>query len=267
MKKYFTFFRLCFQTGIQYRAAFVTGILTQVPWGLMECLAFKAIHDTSAEGFPMEFSALVSYIWLKEAFLVLLNTWAADNDIFDTIINGGVSYELCRPLSIYNMWFARSTGGRAAAAAMKCIPILLIAFFLPRPYNLILPEKPQNLLIFLLSLILGAGVTVAFCMLVYVLAFFTICPRGLRMMLMGAVDLLAGNVIPLPFFPQPIRGILEVLPFASMGNAPFRIYSGDIAGGAILRTVGLQLIWFLIFVGGGKILCRLAERRVVIQGG
>ena len=84
---------------------------------------------------------------------------------------------------------------------------------------------------------------------------------------MGAVDLLAGLVVPIPFIPLPYRSIIECLPFASMSNVPFRIYSGDLQGMEMINAIGLQVFWLFALIGLGSVICRLAQRRVVIQGG
>lgn len=65
MRKYFAFFRVQFFTGLQYRIASVSALTTQLLWGLMQCLAYKALKDSNAMNFPMEFSAIVSYVWLN----------------------------------------------------------------------------------------------------------------------------------------------------------------------------------------------------------
>lgn len=267
MRKYLAFFRIQFCSGLQYRSAVLSAMLTQIPWGLMECLAYHTLHTANAERFPMEFSALTSYIWLKEAFLLLFSTWMTDNEIFDLILNGDVSYELCRPVSIYDMWFARNIGGRMFSASLRCGPILLIALLLPKPYNLSFPKDSAAFGLFVFTLFLGVFVTVAFCMLVYILSFFTLSPQGLRMMMTGAVEFLSGAILPLPFIPYPVRRILELLPFASMQNVPFRVYSGDLAGTDCMYAVLVQVFWLIVLVFFGKLLCRCAERRIVVQGG
>lgn len=267
MRKYLSFFKNRFYAGLQYRTASVTALLTQFLWGLMECMAFRVILESNPAASPMELTSVISYIWLKEAFFALFTVWATDNDIFDMIMDGGIAYEMCRPVSVYNMWYSRTIGGRTASAAMRCVPILIGAFLAPEPYKMKLPVTPAALLLFFLTMCMGLFVTVAFCMLVYILSFFTISPMGLRMILTGAVEFLAGSIIPLPFIPYPVRGILELLPFASMMNVPFRIYSGDLSGASLLAAVILQVFWLWILVLAGKALCRLAERRIVVQGG
>ncbi len=267
MKMYFSFFRMRFVSGLQYRMAAVTALTTQFVWGLMECFAYKAIYDSAGAVFSMEYSAVVSYVWLKEAFFVLFNTWASDNDIFNIIMDGGIAYEMCRPISLYGMWFSRNVGGRVAEASLRCVPVLLGAILIPKPYKIGLPCSASAFLLFVVTMLFALGVTVSFCMVIYMLCFFTISPQGWRMLFMGAVEFLSGSVIPIPFIPQPYRGMIELLPFASMQNVPFRIYSGDLGGGDVPRVILLQIFWIVLLNMIGMALCRKAQRRVVVQGG
>ena len=100
-----------------------------------------------------------------------------------------------------------------------------------------LPESPAAFFLFLFTLFMGTGVTVAFCMLVYMISFFTLSPQGIRM------------------------------PFASMQNVPLRIYSGDLYGAAAWQAAGLQLFWLLALFGLGRIIDALAMKKITVQGG
>ncbi len=267
MRKYISFFRLRFNMGLQYRVAALAGVVTQFVWGFMECFVFRAFYEANPAAFPMEFSAMVSYIWLQQAFLALFATWMIDNDILDMIIKGDIAYELCRPISIYNMWFAKNTANRLSRAALRFIPVLVVAFALPEPLRMTLPKDIITFLMFIITMILGLGLTVAFCMLVYVMTFFTMSPQGLRMLLTSVVEFFSGGIVPLPFLPQPVRNIVELLPFAGMQNVPLRIYGGDLAGVEMINAVLLQVFWLVVLVIAGKLLSKKAESRIVIQGG
>lgn len=89
------------------------------------------------------------------------------------------------------------------------------------------PASALHFSLFVITLILGLLVTVAFSMLVYILTFYTISPQGVRIVFTSMVEFLAGAVIPLPFFPANWQRVLEILPFASMQNVALRIYSGS----------------------------------------
>lgn len=264
---YLSFFRLRFLMGLQYRAAAVAGVVTQFVWGFMECFAFHAFYETNPAAFPMEFQAMAAYIWLQQAFLAFFAVWMMDNDIFEVIVNGNIAYELCRPISIYQMWFVRTIAMRVSRAVLRCMPILFVAFLLPEPFCMTLPKDFETFLLFLGTLVLGLGVTAAFCMLVYVLAFFTVSAQGLRIFMTSLVEFFSGAIIPLPFLPEPLRTAVQWLPFAGMQNVPLRIYGGDLAGQEMWSAVLLQVLWFVILVLLGKWLCSRAERRIVVQGG
>jgi len=267
MKKYYSFFKIRFSTGMQYRTATATALTTQLIWGLMECLVYKAVAEASGGRLPMNYASIVTYIWLKQAMIVLFHTWAADSDLFAMITNGDIAYELCRPLSIYSMWFARTVGARTAETMLVCIPVLTGAFLMPKPYRMTLPANPASFGLFLVTLVLALGITVTFCMLVYMLCFFTISPQGWRMVLTGAVDFLSGNIIPLPFFPKKYLFFVELTPFAYMQDVPFRIYSGNLAGMEAYPYILKQVFWLAALLLLGTAVWKRAEKRVIIQGG
>lgn len=266
MRKYMAFFRLRFAYGLQYRAAALAGVVTQFAWGFLAIFAYMAFYETAPEQFPMSLSATISYVWLQQAFLALFAVWMVENEILQTIVDGNVAYELCRPVHIYDMWFFRNMANRLARAVLRCFPILLVAFFLPEPYGLSRPAF-VDFLLFLLTLLLGLLVAVAFCMFIYCLAFFTISPEGLRILFTSAVEFFSGAIIPLPFFPRGLQRVLEILPFASIQNVPLRIYSGSMTVPEIFRAVALQVFWLVVLVAGGRGLSLLAERKATVQGG
>lgn len=267
VRKYQSFFRLRFVQGLQYRAAAVAGIVTQFVWGFMAIIAFSAFYEADPAAFPMSFQDTVTYVWLQQAFLALFNTWMLENEIFDTISNGNIAYELCRPIRIYNMWMARSLANRFSRAVLRCSPILIVAFFVPAPYRMVIPPDLGTFLLFLLSAFMGTAVATAFCMIVYGLTFFTISPQGVRVLFASLVDFLAGGIIPIPFMPDKVRAVMELLPFASMQNAPLRIYTGSLSAEKVEVMLGLQFFWLIALVFIGSSLCRLAERKACIQGG
>ena len=267
MKKYWSFFRLRFSMGLQYRTAAIAGMVTQFFWGGMNILVYRAFYESDAAAFPMTLEATCSYIWLQQAFLVLFAAWLIEHEIFDNIMNGNVAYELCRPISIYNMWFFRSVANRLSRAMLRCVPILVFASFLPNPFGISMPASLRHFGWFLLAMLLGFLVTVSFFMVIYGLTFFTISPSGLRILITSVVEFFAGAIIPIPFFPEKVQRVLEILPFASMQNVPLRIYSGSMSGEEMIKGILLQAVWLVVLVIIGKVLLAFAEKKIVVQGG
>jgi ABC-2 type transport system permease protein len=94
--------------------------------------------------------------------------------------------------------------------------------------------------------------------------FWIIDHRGLSYMAMATLNLLSGFLIPLAFFPGPVRAIANALPFRAIIMIPNEIYLGQIP---IALGLGLQLGWIVIMLAGARWMMIRGERRVVVQGG
>lgn len=267
MKKYLSFFRIRFVGGLQYRAAALAGIVTQFAWGFLSVLMYKAFYASNPDAFPMEFSQLSTYIWLQQAFLALFMPWLFEQDIFDNIVSGNVAYELCRPCDIYNMWFARNAATRLSNTVLRCMPILIVAVFLPAPFRLMLPAGWLNAVLFIVSLLLGFLVQVSISIIIYISAFYTISAAGIKMVSITLTEFLSGAVIPIPFFPEAVQKVFNFLPFASIQNTPFLIYVGYTGGAQAGIAIALQVGWLIAIFAAGRLLIARAMKRVVVQGG
>ena len=265
MKQYYSLFRIRFINGLQYRAAALAGLSTQFAWGFMEILAFAAFYRVSPASFPMEFSHLVSYIWMQQAFLALFMPWGVGGNAVETIVSGNIAYDFARPMDIYNRWFFETIADRVSRAALRCAPILIVAFILPAPFTMTLPSGPLQLSMFILSAPIAVCAVTAYCLIDYMSAFYTLSRYNVIFVILA--DFLAGGYVPIPFFPEPFKRIAELLPFAAMQNMPLRIYSGDITGIDAIRGIGLQLFWVAVMLIFGKLLMKLSLKRVVTQGG
>lgn len=266
-KKYITLFRMRFISGLQYRAAALAGISTQFAWGFLNILLFRAFYEGDPTAFPMEFEQLSAYIWLRQAFLALFNTWYYDPDILAMITDGNIAYELVRPVDLYTFWFTRVASVRLSRAALRCLPILIIAALLPEPYGITLPANPVNAVFFVVTMCLAMICVTSFGMLIYIACFHTVNSLGVRLVAQTLADFLSGGVIPLPFMPAKMAVFLEHTPFGAMENLPFRIYSGNIAGAEMIKFVLLQIFWCAVLILIGRLWMKASLKKVVVQGG
>ena len=267
MKQYGSFFRIRFLAGLQYRAAAWAGIATQYAWGGLTVLLYRAFYQNGANSFPMDFQALSTYVWLQQAFLAMFMTWYYDGEIFDSITSGGIAYELCRPCDLYTVWFVKNTAVRLSRVVLRCVPVLLVAALLPAPYGVMLPRNWSSALLFPVSLVLGFLVLVAFSMLIYISAFYTLSPMGIRILASSVMEFFCGALIPIPFLPEWLQPVMYALPFASMQNTPFLIYTGHLDPQTALERIGLQLLWLALLLAVGRLLMANAQKKVVVQGG
>jgi len=268
-RPYFALFRIRFTNSLQYRAAAIAGLSTQFAWGFLYILAFAAFYRENPYAFPMTFQQTVAYIWLQQAFIALFFIWFWENSIFESIESGGVSYDLVRPMDMYNRWFSTAAANRVSRCLLRAVPLLAVALVLPGAYRLRLPGDMRMFLLFGVSMLLSFGVVMAFSMILYISAFYTINSLGTKIVVGVASDFLAGGYIPLPFFPPLLRTIVEFSPFGAMQNMPLLIFSGyfNDAEGALSRGLLLQAFWLIALVVVGRFFMARSLKRVIAQGG
>lgn len=267
MKQYISFFKLKFATGLQYKAAAIAGLATQIFFGFVFIMVYVAFYGSGTNDVDMTLRELIQYMWLGQAFFSLVFVWHKDNEILNMIKNGNVAYELCRPQNLYVMWFVRILASKLSSVLLRCIPLLIIAFLLPAPYNLSLPINFAAFIFFILSLAVSSLLVTSLVAFLYLIIFYSIDSKGIMGVYCSIAEILAGQVIPIPLFPTFLRTVAVVLPFAYISDFSFRIYSGNITGVAIGQGLIVQITWLIIMIILGLVLSNKILKRVSVQGG
>lgn len=267
MRPYLSMFKLNFINNLQYRAAALAGLSTQIFFGLMFIMVFMAFFQSTDTNLPMNISELVTYIWLQQGFLILIYLTVKDKDIISMIQSGDVALELCRPQNIYFKWYAKIYSSKLASVLLRFPPLILFAFIVPAPFKMALPQSISSFLLFIITLLLASLLVTALVTLFHVLIFYTLEPTGVISMLAVIADIFSGMTVPLPFFPLFLRKIALLLPFHFISDFPFRIYTGNIPLNNIFLTLIQEVIWILIIIALGYFLSKNALKKVVIQGG
>lgn len=267
MKSYITYFKLKFKTGLQYRAAALAGISTQIFFGIVYISVYVAFYESDSSNLPMELSQLVSYLWLNQCFFSLIYLWYKDKDIINLIKTGNIAYELCRPQNLYLMWSSKLLGERLSKVLLRFLPVIIFAVLFPSPFNLDLTTTLPRFIIFIISLGLSSILVTVLILLYHIICLFTLDEKGIVNMFMVVSDILSGLTIPIPFFPSYLQNISNVLPFRYVSDFPFRLYVGNITINEGFIGIIVQIIWIIILIIIGNLLMKKALKKAVIQGG
>jgi ABC-2 type transport system permease protein len=249
--------------ALQYRAAAVAGMVTQVFWGLIRLMIFRAFYLSTSVVQPMSLAETVDYLWLVQA-LLLLTPWRTDAEIQNMIRTGNVAYELVKPTDLYLLWFARILGGRAAPLLLR-LPLIygVAALF----FGLRLPASPAAAGAFALSVLAAFLLSSAISTLMTISLMWTLAGDGIARLTATVTTVLSGSIIPLPLFPDSFQAVLNVLPFRGLMDIPFRLYSGNIPLADFPRELAFQLAWAFGLMLLGRWLLGCGLRRLSSQGG
>ena len=267
MRPYLSLLRVRFLNGLQYRAAAFGGLMTQFFWGIMLIFIYRAFFGDVAYSNGFSFRDLVTYVWLQQAFLVFIFLYDWDVELLDMITTGSISYELCRPINIYQVWYVKLISKRLAGGLLRFSPVLIVGFLLPYPYNLSLPQSPLSLLLFVVTLILGLVLLVSISMMIYISIFKTMHPEGSVLAFAFVGEFFAGMTIPIPLMPLWLQNVTLYMPFRWTADLPLRVYSGHIGTQEALVGIAMQIGWILILVTAGVLIMKRVTRLSVVQGG
>ncbi len=267
MRAYITYFKLKFISSLQYRMAAWAGIATQFFFGFVYIMVYVAFYESGGNHLPMELPQVVTYLWLNQAFLALVNQFTKDQELYKLIKEGGISYELARPKNLYFMWYFKVIGQRLANVTLRFLPLILVTSLLPKPFHLGAPASFLHFLFFLLSLGLGTLLVTALTVFYPIITLLTMNEKGTVTLIITIGDILSGIVVPIPFFPRFLQIISSFLPFQYISDLPFRLYVGDISLQYGVFGMCIQFIWIILFILLGNILMKINIKRVVVQGG
>src|SRR5262245_50330968 len=209
-----------FRMLLQYRAAAFGGLWTQIFFGLVFLGIYESFYRSTSRPQPMAFADVVSYVWLGQALLAML-PWNADAEIRAMVRSGAVAYELCRPIDLYALWYARALAWRTAPTILRAVPMCVIAaLLLPlvglSEWRLASPPSAAAALAFsatlACTLLLGCALTT----LANISLLWTIGGEGAVILMTTLVTFLSGMIVPLPLLPDWAQPIVQALPFAGL---------------------------------------------------
>ncbi len=260
-----------FRMLLQYRAAAIAGVWTQIFFGLALIMIYEAFYaSTTVADQPMTMVQIASYVWLGQALLAMM-PWGADSEIRAMVRSGAVAYELCRPVDLYGLWFVRGVAQRTAPTVLRAVPMTIFAIWalplLGLPEWQLQPPTAAAGFGFACTLVGALALSCAMTTLINISLLWTISGEGIVMISTTLVSFFSGMIVPLPLFPEWAQTVLAWLPFAGIADLPFRVYNGDIPFADLGLVLGRQLGWTLVLVVLGRRLLARGMRHLVVQGG
>jgi ABC-2 type transport system permease protein len=226
-------------------------------------MVFQAFYQSSSAPQPMSLPQVADYIWLGQAMLAMF-PWNVDAEIRDLVRTGRVAYEMLRPADVYWVWFCRAIAQRTAPTLLRAVPLLALALAF---FGLRTPPDASAALWFLACLAGALLISSALSTILNITLLWTVAGDGIARLAPSLILIASGMIIPIPFFPEPIRWIIEALPFRGVSDLPFRIYSGHIPASQAWQVFAQQLAWTLVLVLLGRWLMSRGLKRMVVQGG
>lgn len=256
---------------LQYRAAALAGLFTQVVFGFMVIMVLLAFYASSDAPSPLGVAQTVTYVWLVQATLGLM-PWNVDPVAREAIRSGEVVQDLLRPIGTYRLWYARSLAWRLVRTGLRFVPMVTLAMLLfpvvgLGRYAMPPPASPAALGLWAPAVALAALLSTAVTVLIQVVMLWTVSPDGVLRLVPALTMFLAGGIVPLPLLPGWMRPFMERQPLRGLVDTPARIYGGDLVGADAWQALLWSACWIVLLVLVGRWGLARGLRRMVVAGG
>ena len=277
MYHYLAYSAIAMKEGIAFRVNLFTSMFGGLFQLILLTSVWRAMYLGQGDLAGYDESEMLFYVVVATAMGVggLLSVGSIIGQRNDT---GDIVIDMARPVSVPWSYFFSTLGVYALRFWIKGIPTLIIGLIL---IGRVPPVKVYQLAAFLL--LLGGGSFLHFCLNLGVasFAFRTRSAYGINILWTAAVAFFAGLLVPIAFYPEALRQVVEWTPFPSVAYTPIRVLMGDEAamGGigalytgvlrcpSVLGAVLEQMSWILITLPLAFRVYRWNEKRVEIQGG
>ncbi len=255
--------RLAFQRAIAYRAATLSGLVTNMFFGMLRVAVMRALYGGQLIVAGMSLSQAIAFTGLTQALATAFALWGWW-DVIDQIREGAVATDLLRPFDYHLAWFARDVGRASATLVFRGLPIFAVyLLFIDMP----LPDGPGGWLAFTLSTMLALWVSFGLRFLYSMAAFWTGDARGIGRAFFSAMYFASGFIMPLRFLPGWLQTLCRLTPFPYVVTTPIDVYLGLLRGPALAQALGAQLLCAVALTVACQLFMRAGLRKLVIAGG
>jgi ABC-2 type transport system permease protein len=265
IRTYGALIRAGFRRYATYRQATVAGAVTNTVFGFLRSYVLLAVA-AGAGGVAAGYRGdqIATYVWFGQGLLAVVFLWGW-TDLADRIRTGEVATDLLRPIHPVTFYLVTDLGRAGHAVLFRFVPPVAVGAL---AFDLYTPSRPGTWPLFVVSSVLAVLVCFGCRYLVNAAAYWLLDLRGVATVWAIGSSVLGGLHFPLRFLPDWLAITLYVgTPFASIIQIPLDVLVERDPVPAQLGLVGVQAVWVVLTLSGCRLVQRLAERRLVIQGG
>ena len=267
LKRHLALTRAGIMESLQFRLGTAVTLFANLIYLVLVYFLWKAIYASAGTDVVngMTFTDTMIYLILATAlfnFLEMFVVW----DMSRSIQSGKIILDLLKPMRFREYTFWSYSGSHVVLFALTFIPTFIVVLIVT---NGAIPMG-LNLLWFAVATVLALIVNFSMEMIVATICLYTESTWGINIVKETIVLLLSGASIPLAFFPEALRQVVDYLPFRAVYDIPLTILlekndTNTIEG--LLPMFGLQLAWALILTLAGTLFWNHSVKKITVNGG
>jgi ABC-2 type transport system permease protein len=260
---YLEFSRVGFVNILAFRLRYFTGIITYFLNVTVYYFIWSAVYKSGQTIAGYNLAQMITYVsvgWIIRSFC--WNT--IDQEIAYEVLEGKITMDLIKPVSIPWMWISRAIGESAFRLGLLTLPTAVVVGFI---FHVQAPSSHENFLLFMVAVLGSFFLMGALNFMIGACAIPLTSILALIRAKYWLIELLSGVLIPMSFFPQTAQKILALLPFEHIAFTPLQIYLGKLDRMQALHALAIQWLWVVVLLALAQFWWDFWLRRITIHGG
>lgn len=264
-KKYLALTKGSIMEGFVFRAGIIVTFIGNIIYLIVIYFLWKAIYASSPTDTVngMTFYDTMIYLVLATAlfnFMERFIVWSIGRDFQ----SGQIITDMLKPMGYQVYVFFRQSGAYIMSFCTSFLPTFIIVYLLTNGGVVL----GVNMLYFIISVCFAVMINFCIDFFVGTICLHTQSVWGVNIMKEVVVALLSGAAIPLAFFPEGLKAIVGLLPFAAIYNAPLQILiNTSFQTQDYLNMLGFQLIWVAVMILLTRVFWHISKRVITVNGG
>lgn len=263
LRVYLQVFKTQIIRSMTYKFEVYGNIILQGIIMIASAFFWKALFASSESVQGVNVETMLTYTVVSAMISVILTT-GVERRIAQSVEKGTIAIDMMRPINVFGVFLWEDIARVVALIFQNLLPILIIgSLFIKIPK----PDSFVSFCLFLLSLFMAFWINWLVACMFGMVSFYAMNIDALLQVKKHLIRLLSGSIIPLWFFPDWIRGVLECLPFAYLYQLPLDFYIGKYDTASMTKGLVVQFVWFVIMLLTFLFLQSRVTKKVMIQGG
>lgn len=256
-------YKMRIQKSLAYRFDVFANIIFQCIVMFATAFFWKAIYAGSDRFWEAGISDMLTYT-IVSSFMSVLFVTTVEARLMESIEKGTVAMDMLKPVPLFGIYFFEDIGNITPLFFVNGLPVLIIgSLFIRIP----VPKDGVSAFLFFISFLLSFFINWLVAALFSLLSFVVINMSPLIQVKKHVLRLLSGSIIPVWFFPEWLKNILELFPFVYIYQLPLDLYIGRYTIEKALPKLCIQFAWVCILA----VLFHIAKgnmvKKVMVQGG
>ena len=255
--------KLSLRDRLVFKKDVIIRIITSFLLSMTTMELWSVIMRTSDNSSAIEGINTIKYMLLASSLTMMIDATPGD-EITSRIVSGSISRDLLYPVSLPLIILGKSIGKVIATFMLNVVPIFMVLSLM---YNISWTSSLSSLLLAIFYWLIGYLIYFMLNLQIDMISFWWQETFYFHYTKEAVYAFLSGALIPLWYYPDWLKSIVNLLPFKNIMYVPIATYLETVSAEEMKWNCLNMGIWFFVFLIITCLIWNIGVKKTVSNGG